>query len=131
MRIWKPIFIENSKVPVVLSKIAPINISAITMGFIVFSRDEMSDTTKNHETIHFQQFLETAFIGFIFLYFLDYLIGYIKFRDGKKAYMNIRAEREAYAHDQNLFYLLNRKRWAWIKFGSNLKSSEETPNGTV
>jgi hypothetical protein len=58
MRNWKPIFVENSKIPIWLSKIAPIEIGAITLGFIVFSRGEISERTKRHETIHFQQFLE-------------------------------------------------------------------------
>ena len=125
MRLWQPIFIENSRIPVWLSYLAPINIGAITLGFVVLSRDEMSEVTKRHETIHFQQFLETFFIGFLILYFWDYLVGYLKFKDGQKAYMNIRAEREAYAHDEKQFYLLNRKRWAWIKSGANLRKDEE------
>ena len=66
MRSWKPWFFENSKIPVWLSKITPIEINAITLFFFVFSRGELSDRTKRHETIHFQQFLETAVVGFIF-----------------------------------------------------------------
>ena len=54
----KPIFVERSFVPKLLSFFAPIQIGAITLGFIVFARNEMSETTKRHETIHFQQFLE-------------------------------------------------------------------------
>ncbi len=51
----KPIFIENSKIPVWLSKLAPIEISAITLGPIVLSRGKISEKTKLHETIHFMQ----------------------------------------------------------------------------
>ena len=65
MKNWKPIFIENSKIPVWLSYLAPLNIGAITIFFLVFSRDEMNDITKRHETIHFQQTLETGVIGMI------------------------------------------------------------------
>ena len=57
MRLWKPWFIENSKIPVWLSYIAPIDIGAITLGPIVISRHEMSEATKRHETIHYQQYL--------------------------------------------------------------------------
>ena len=60
MKHWKPLFIENSKIPVWLSYIAPIDISAITLGPIVISRDEMSEITKRHETIHYQQYLELS-----------------------------------------------------------------------
>ena len=93
MRKLKPIFIENSWVPKFLSHFAPINIGAITLGFIVFNRGTMSKQTKQHETIHFQQFLETLFIGFFILYLYDYIRNYIRFRDGKLAYYNIFVQR--------------------------------------
>jgi len=114
MKNWKPIFIENSRVPVWLSYLAPINIGAITLFFLVFSRGEMSDTTKRHETIHFQQMLETFVVGFLVLYLWDYLRGYIKYRDGKTAYFCIRAEQEAYQKEASILYPNERKRWRWI-----------------
>lgn len=114
MRNLKPIFVENSRVPVFLSKFAPINIGAITLGFIVFSRGEMNERLRQHETIHFQQFLETLFIGFLLLYVYDYIMNYIRFRNGALAYFNIRAEKEAYQHDETPDYLETRRRWRWI-----------------
>ena len=115
MKNWKPLFIENSSIPKILSYISPIEINAITLGPIVASRGEMSEATKRHETIHFQQFLELAFIGFIIIYYFDYLKNYLKYKDGKIAYIHIRAEIEAYEnhHDEN--YLKTRKRYAWLK----------------
>ena len=68
MKNWKPLFIENSKIPVWLSYLAPIDIGAITLGPVVISRGEMSEQTKRHETIHFQQYLELAFVGFLVMY---------------------------------------------------------------
>lgn len=114
IRNLKPIFVENSKIPVVLSKIAPINIGAIALGFVVFSRGTMNEKTRQHETIHFQQYLETLFIGFLLLYAYDYVMNYIRFRDGALAYYNIRAEKEAYQNDETPNYLQTRKRWRWI-----------------
>jgi hypothetical protein len=114
MKKWKPIFVENSIVPVILSKIAPIEIGAITLGFIVFARGTLSQQTKLHETIHFQQFLETLFIPFVLIYFYDYIKNYIIFRDGKLAYYNIRAEQEAHVNDVNPNYLNERKRYRWL-----------------
>ena len=115
MRNWKPIYIENSRILVWLSYLAPIKIQAIALGVIVISRDEMSEVTKNHETIHFQQYLETLFLGFLILYFWDWFIGLMKYRDGQKAYLSIRAEQEAYKHQENLTYLsTDRKRWCWL-----------------
>ena len=116
MRNWKPIYIENSRILGWLSYLAPISIQAITLGVIVISRDEMSEVTKNHETIHFQQYLETLFLGFLILYFWDWFIGLVKYRDGQKAYLSIRAEQEAYKNQDNLEYLpTDRKRWGWLQ----------------
>lgn len=116
MRNWKPIFIENSQIPVFLSKFAPIDIGAITLGIFVISRGEMTESTKQHETIHFQQFLETLFIGFLFLYLYDFIKNYITFRNGSLAYYNIRAEKEAYQHQDTPGYLQFRPRWRWIRW---------------
>ncbi|SVD37231.1 uncharacterized protein METZ01_LOCUS390085 [marine metagenome] len=116
MRNWKPIYIENSRILAWLSYLAPIKIQAITLGVIVISRNEMSEVTKNHETIHFQQYLETLFLGFLILYFWDWFIGLVKCRDGQKAYLSIRAEQEAYKNQENLEYLpTDRKRWRWLQ----------------
>ena len=115
MKNWKPIFVENSRIPVWLSYLAPINIAAITLFFLVFSREKMSEVVKRHETIHFQQMLETGVVGFLVLYLWDYLHGYIKYRDGATAYRMIRAEQEAYDNDHDENYLATRPRFSWIK----------------
>ena len=68
----RPLFFENSRVPVILSYLAPIEIGAITIGPLVFSRGEMSDETKNHEAIHWQQYIDCGVFGFIVLYYAFY-----------------------------------------------------------
>ena len=115
MKNWKPFFFENSKIPVWLSRVAPINIFAITLFFLVFSREKISETIRRHETIHFQQMLETGVVGFVVLYLWDYLHGFIKYRNGAEAYRMIRAEQEAYDNDQKVDYLATRPRFSWIK----------------
>ena len=119
MKLWKPWFIENSKIPVWLSYIAPIDIGAITLGPIVISRGEMSEVTRRHETIHFQQFLELAFVGFVILYYGFWLWNLIKGDDGESAYYNIPFEKEAYDNDEKEIYLENRKRYSWIYYISS------------
>jgi len=114
MKNWKPIFIENSRLPVWLSVIAPIDIGAITLGFIVIARGVMNEKTKRHETIHYQQYLETGFIGFLLFYFWDYIYNYAKYKDGRKSYLSIRAEREAYMFENQEDYLETRVRWFWL-----------------
>lgn len=110
----EPWFFENSKIPVWLSKLAPINIWAISFGLWVWCRGEMSERTKRHETIHFQQQLELLFVGQWVLYITFWLIGLIRYRDGKKAYRENPFEREAFDNDEKPNYLRNRARWAWV-----------------
>ena len=117
MRHLKPWFFENSRVPVWLSRVAPIEITAITLFCFVFSRGVISEKTKRHETIHFQQFLECGVLPFIVIYYLDYLVKYIAYRgDGKKAYRSICFEREAYHFDDDESYLEKRSRYVWLKY---------------
>ena len=111
-----PIFVENSKVPVYLSLISPISIGAITLGPFVFSRGEISERTRNHESIHWAQYKETLILGFLFLYALYWVIGLVKYRGGAAAYFSIPFEQEAYTHDSDMGYLTTRKLFSWWSY---------------
>ena len=113
-----PIFIENSKIPVWLSKVAPININAITLGPVVLSRGVLSERVKRHETIHFMQYKELFFIGFLLIYLYDYLYAAIIKKKGfsRESYLAIRFEQEAYDNDHDLEYLEKRQKKAWKKY---------------
>ncbi len=121
-----PIFIENSKIPVWLSKIAPININAITLGPIVLSRGVLSERVKRHETIHFMQYKELYFIGFLLIYLYDYLYAAIIKKKGfsRESYLAIRFEQEAYDNDHKEDYLENRKTFYWKKYPLGGKNKE-------
>ena len=112
----KPFFIENSKIPVWLSKITPIDVWAHSFGIWVWCRGEMSEKTKRHETIHFQQQLELGFILHWILYALSWTAGYIRYGNGRDAYYNCMFEREAYDWDGEEDYLQKRERYAWTKY---------------
>ena len=116
LRFMSPKFVENSKVPVYLSYFVPFNISAITLFCVVFSRGKISDKTRRHETIHFQQYVETLVFGFLVIYVLEYLYGLIKYRCMHLAYRMISFEQEAYLYDDVKNYLQIRKRYEWLKF---------------
>ena len=113
-----PIFIENSKIPVWLSKVAPININAITLGPIVLSRGILSERVKRHETIHFMQYKELFFIGFLLIYLYDYLYAALVKKKGfsRDSYLAIRFEQEAYDNDTNENYLKERKPYKWLDY---------------
>ena len=116
MKEWKPKFFENSRLPVWLSKIVPIEVHAFSFGPFVWCRTEMNGRTKQHETIHFQQQLEMGFIFRWILYAAFYVYGYIKHHSGFEAYMMSPFEREAYDNDEVEGYLSVRPRWAWAKY---------------
>jgi hypothetical protein len=133
---WTPKIYSNSKVPVWLSKIAPINIYAISFGCWVWCRGDIEDPSvrtsdqpkltragraqitrlRRHETIHFQQQLELLFVFQWILYGLFYLMGLLRYRNGAMAYRENPFEREAYNHDNEADYLKNRKRYKWLRY---------------
>jgi hypothetical protein len=123
MKKWKPIFIENSKIPVWLSYFAPIEINAISIGIFVWCRSTMSAITKRHETIHFQQQLELLFLPFYLLYILAWFHGLWKYRNAVTAYRESVFEREAFSNDCTEGYLETRSRYAWVKHWSDDKDS--------
>ena len=117
----EPIFFEDSKVPVWLSKISPIEIGALSFAFFVFSRGKINKTTRRHETIHYHQQLELLLVFQWVLYGLFWLIGFARYRDGKKAYYENPFEREAYANAKKTTYLSKRPLWNWLNY---IKSEE-------
>ena len=121
---WKPKFIENSRIPVWLSKIAPIEINAISVAFWVFSRGKITARTRRHETIHFQQQLELLLVGQWILYGLFWLVGLVRYRSGAKAYRQNPFEREAYDNQRKFTYLVKRRRYAWIHYVRSLSDEE-------
>tara|TARA_B100000700_G_C14656755_1_gene674514 strand:- start:315 stop:674 length:360 start_codon:yes stop_codon:yes gene_type:complete len=109
----KPIFIENSRVPVWLSYLAPIDIWALNFAFIVWCRGKMDDRVRQHETIHFHQQLELLFVFQWILYGLFSVIGRFKHGTWKQGYYQNPFELEAYDNDEKEGYLETRKLWAW------------------
>jgi hypothetical protein len=117
MKLWKPKFFENSRVPDILSKLAPIDIWAINIGPFVWCKGVLSEQDKRHETIHFQQQLELLFVFQWVLYFAFYVVAFVKCGNGTLAYLNNPFEVEAYDNEKNEDYLLTRKRYNWLSKG--------------
>ena len=116
MKNLKPLFFENSWFPRLLSKVAPIDVWAVNVGPFVWCKGELSEETKRHETIHFQQQLEMLFIFQWLAYFAFYALGRYKHGSWKSAYYEIPFEREAYDKQSEVDYLQNRKRYAWLEY---------------
>ena len=71
------------------------------------------EETVRHERIHFKQCLETYIIGFYLIYLAEWIMGVIKHRNLRLAYLEVRFEREAYLFDTRRYYLDKRKPYKW------------------
>ena len=100
-----------------LSLVTSTNVRAITlMPFGIYIRERfMTDKTIiNHEMIHVQQQFEMLFIFFYLWYFIEWLIRI--FVNGRRAYVMISFEQEAYGNEKNMDYLKTRKHFCWLKY---------------
>ena len=78
---------------------------AICLFGFVFAVRPLSEAEYNHERIHAAQQKELLYLPFFLM------VLFLKYRDGKKAYFNIRFEKEAYNHQNDMQYLKNRKHY--------------------
>ena len=110
----KPIIIKNSRLPKLLSWF--MDVGGITLFPFVFIKGEGNERVIRHESIHIAQYAETLVLGFLFLYVIDFVHAFIKYKNYDDAYRSIRFEREAYANDHDENYLEMRQKFAWLKY---------------
>jgi hypothetical protein len=86
--------------------------------FVIFKYlDAKADLVlMNHERIHIKQQLELLVLPFYFIYFLDFVVKLLKYKDKNVAYRNIIFEREAYANENNLNYMKSRPFLNFLKY---------------
>lgn len=103
--------IENGILP-------PRGYKAITLLNLVFVRRDTRLTGRDiiHEYIHWEQEKELLIIGFYLLYVAEFLIRLAQYKSWHVAYRNISFEREAYTSQNEEYYLMNRKHYAWLKY---------------
>ncbi|MBN2892431.1 MAG: hypothetical protein JXL97_11235 [Bacteroidales bacterium] len=105
--------------------IAPKFVKFITMGFasaitlfpyvFVSSKKNASDKILlNHEKIHLKQQKDFFIIPFYLLYAGSYFTNLVKYKNHKKAYLNIPFEKEAYNNQDNLNYLKKTGKMGWL-----------------
>ncbi|MDE6297032.1 MAG: hypothetical protein K2L89_04215 [Muribaculaceae bacterium] len=92
------------------------NFYAINLFGVLFAKGPCSATTLNHEKIHTAQIRELLFIPFYLLYLIEWVVRLIQYRNSFTAYKNISFEREAYDNQQDMRYLSNRKKFAFINY---------------
>ena len=104
---------------IVSKYLIPKGFRGLTLFPFVILRDFLDKENKvllNHEKIHIRQQIELLILPFFLLYFLEYLIRLLQFKDRNKAYRNISFEREAYQNESNLDYLQTRSFWNFRKY---------------
>jgi hypothetical protein len=97
----------------------PKNIAGVTIfPFIILENSNLKvdKTFVNHEMIHIYQQAELLFILFVILYYVEFLIRLIQFKNAKLAYKNISFEREAFENESNYSYLKTRKWFSFVKY---------------
>lgn len=71
---------------------------AITLfPFVFYNKKPLSDRDVRHETVHLWQQLALLILPFYLLYFLFWLYGLIRYRNGYQSYLAIPFERSAYS----------------------------------
>ena len=70
----------------------------------------------NHERIHLRQQLELLVIPFYLIYFIEFCVNLIKYKNMNTAYYNISFEKEAYQNEKDLVYLKSRHYWSFRKY---------------
>ncbi|WP_238387232.1 hypothetical protein [Sphingobacterium olei] len=95
------------------------NASAITIFPFVFLRDKSlkeDEILINHERIHLSQVTELLIVPFYTWYLIEFIVRFLKYRQFRRAYLNISFEREAYRNENNLSYLKARKIWSFWRY---------------
>jgi len=86
--------------------------------FILLREKKFADDPliMNHEKIHHKQEIELLILPFYLLYVTNYLLNRFRYSTHHEAYMHIIFEREAYANENDLNYLKNRKLFSFLKY---------------
>lgn len=94
-------------------------INAITLFPFILVKDKLmrkDSVLLNHEKIHLRQQLELLVVFFYLWYLAEYYYWLFKLKNPHSAYLRISFEREAYANEENLTYLNQRRFWAFLNY---------------
>ena len=109
-----PILIKSKLITKLLSVV--VSVYAITLFPFIIASEELDEYTMNHELIHFEQQKELYVFGFYLLYAYDFVKAMIKYKNKETAYFMIRFEQEAYAHQNDLGYIVDREKHSWKEY---------------
>lgn len=84
-------------------------LAANFFGIILTADNNLTDIDINHELIHTTQMREMLYIFFYLWYGIEWFVLFLKYHDWERAYFNVRFEKEAYKHQNELDYLKHRR----------------------
>jgi len=86
--------------------------------FIFLKEDSLKkdEVLINHERIHLKQQRELLIVPFYMLYIAEWLLRTLLYLDSYRAYQNISFEREAYANEDDMDYLSQRKTFGFLNY---------------
>ena len=93
--------------------------NAMAIWPFIFLKDKKlkhDEIVLNHEEIHLKQQIEMLLLLFFIWYVLEFIVRLFIHKNWMEAYHNISFEREAYANEQNLTYIRQRKFWNFLKY---------------
>jgi len=104
---------------IVAKYLIPCGFSGITIFPFIFLKEKgnVSNATMiQHEKIHIQQQAELLILFFYIWYVVEFLFRYWRYKNKYLAYRNISFEREAYANESKLDFLLQRRFWHFLNY---------------
>jgi hypothetical protein len=101
----------------VIVQVPFMNVNGLALfPFVFLKKGKHSKVLINHERIHLRQQLELLILPFYIWYLTEFLWHYVRLKNYDRAYRAICFEREAYAQDNNLHYLVKRPIWGFWKY---------------
>jgi len=87
---------------------------AMNLFGIIFAREQLNEIDINHEKIHTAQMKDLLFIGFYIWYLIEWIWNLFEYRNFIEAYKHISFEKEAYAQQDNKYYLSYRDHFEFM-----------------
>ena len=107
-----PFLIQNSNILKLL------NINFVVLGILVITKEEITNEQFRKSLIYYQQYKETAFVGFLFVFLFELILNFIFYSNLSisNSFINIRFVKEVNLNEKNRVYLLRREKFDWIYY---------------
>jgi hypothetical protein len=103
---------------VIKTKLLPNNVLALSIWpfIIVNSNVKLTEATIRHEKIHIRQQVETLILFFYLWYGIEFIVRLLQYKHPYTAYKNISFEREAFANENDGYFLQYREPLNFINY---------------